>query len=462
MKKIILLTFVLFFSFAGMLQAQETVRALEIGTEKIILDEGTTYRITHTQSGESGSFNVFRDATSIGVYPEATSLRPIVEAADIQVTESGVLVENGDIEFTLEVNSNVLFTFNLPAWIHEAENNTPATGTHTYSFYADGLPANVADQRSGNITVSGSGIIKTVPVIQIQEAIDPGNAIPRTSWIATSINDAFQDYWGKAGAAIDDEYGGVKTAWLTPEVEPIGFLYHLDLDFGGTIEMRTITINTRWNPTKLRLYTSSDAQTWKSIGELNYQGGIDSETRTLYINPTQTNHLRVEIVTSTFKNGCGGIFDIGITGTDLSGKTYQKFNKTGWSATANRSSSWAPDPMKIIDNDHGTVWQSYEDGNGSEVYYVEVDMKAIKSIAYIGIRERFDCRELTIEGKTTVDGAYTPLGTLFYGTGDRFVQTLVLDRNLPLPQAQFLKISITNSRSNKGLGGIYEVDVWGE
>jgi hypothetical protein len=236
----------------------------------------------------------------------------------------------------------------------------------------------------------------------------------------------------------------------------------LDLDFGGTIEMRSIIVNTRWNPTEVELFTSSDAQTWKSIGKLYYEGNIDSETRTLYLNPTQTKHLRVMINQSTFKNGCGGIWDISITGNDLTGKNYTKFSKTGWTATANRSSSWASDPMMVVDDNHWTLWQSYEAGNGSEVYYVEVDMKAIKKIAYIGIRERFDCRELTIEGKTTVDGAYTPLGTLFYGTGDRFVQTLVLDRNLPLPQAQFLKISITNSRDNRGLGGIYEVDVWGE
>ncbi|KAA6301493.1 MAG: hypothetical protein EZS26_002367 [Candidatus Ordinivivax streblomastigis] len=425
--------------------------------------ETDNLKISVTQNPTGASREAVVTLTAQGVASIEIHVTQTDMVVEINVTETAVLVENGDLEFTLEVNSNVPVTFQLPTWIHEAENNVPETGLHTYAFYADGLPANIADQRSGNITVSGGGVTTTIPAIQIQEAVEPGNVLAKTAWIATSVNDVYQDYWGTAGTAIDDDH---TSAWLTPEGEPIespNRPFYMDIDFGGNMELRTITVDARWDIKELKLYTSSDAQNWKYIGKLDYQGGVESEVSTLFINPTQAKYLRLLISESTNEDGRGGIFEVDVTGNDLSGKNYQKFSKAGWTASSPYSHptyDWS-NIASIIDDDPFSCWQSIENPTNEETLYVEVDMKSVKNIAYIGIRERFDCRQLTIEGKTTANGTYTTLGTLTYGTGDLRLQTLVLDRKLPLPQAQFLKISITDSRASGGWGGIFEVDVWG-
>ncbi|KAA6301482.1 MAG: Immunoglobulin A1 protease [Candidatus Ordinivivax streblomastigis] len=172
MKKIITITLALLFTFAGMLQAQETVRSLQIGSEKIILDAGIPYRITHTQSGESGSFSLFRDnnATAVGTYPETTVVTPLVEVFDITVDETEIALLNEELEFSLVITADVLPAIQLPAWIHDKDgsDNTPALGEKTYTFVADALTT--AGQRNADITITGGiSLSRTVTVTQTQQ-----------------------------------------------------------------------------------------------------------------------------------------------------------------------------------------------------------------------------------------------------------------------------------------------------
>jgi len=76
--------------------------------------------------------------------PYLTVLTPVVKIAD-------------ELEFTVRVDANVFFTFDLPEWI-EPVDVTPYLGTKSYTFRAQ--PMETTGRREGIITVSGEGVDK--------------------------------------------------------------------------------------------------------------------------------------------------------------------------------------------------------------------------------------------------------------------------------------------------------------
>ena len=69
--------------------------------------------------------------------------------------------------FTLEVNSNVPFVFELPEWISENAGNNTIVGQKTYSFHAAQLPQDV-ETRTENLVMKSieHGISASIPVTQ--------------------------------------------------------------------------------------------------------------------------------------------------------------------------------------------------------------------------------------------------------------------------------------------------------
>jgi hypothetical protein len=80
MKKSITIIFTLLFIVAGRIQAQDVVRSLEPGTEKVTLDKGVRYKVNHTKSDATGSYTIFRDGVAVGTYPETTLLKTVTES----------------------------------------------------------------------------------------------------------------------------------------------------------------------------------------------------------------------------------------------------------------------------------------------------------------------------------------------------------------------------------------------
>ena len=79
-----------------------------------------------------------------GEEPYLTLLTPVVKIAD-------------ELDFTIRVDANVFFTFDLPEWI-EPVDVTPYLGTKSYTFRAQ--PMETTGRREGIITVSGEGVDK--------------------------------------------------------------------------------------------------------------------------------------------------------------------------------------------------------------------------------------------------------------------------------------------------------------
>jgi hypothetical protein len=81
--------------------------------------------------------------------------------------ETGILIENGQIEFTLDVLANLPYAFDLPNWVTIKSENTSGENLKTWTFTVSDIAPGL---RSGNITVSSTDehIIKkaVVPVVQ--------------------------------------------------------------------------------------------------------------------------------------------------------------------------------------------------------------------------------------------------------------------------------------------------------
>lgn len=81
--------------------------------------------------------------------------------------ESGVLIENGQLEFALHVTANMTYAFDLPNWITLKSESVTGENMKTWTFTAGDIAPGL---RSGNITVSSTNDHinrkAVVPVVQ--------------------------------------------------------------------------------------------------------------------------------------------------------------------------------------------------------------------------------------------------------------------------------------------------------
>ncbi len=94
----------------------------------------------------------------------ATQITIIQNAATpyILVTEKTVSISDNNLEFTLEITSNILFSYELPDWIQAKSTNIPAIGKAVYSFNASPL---VSGDRQGNVIIKvADAAIQVSPV----------------------------------------------------------------------------------------------------------------------------------------------------------------------------------------------------------------------------------------------------------------------------------------------------------
>ena len=137
----------------------------------------------------------------------------------ISVTEKTIIL--GKVtEFTLEITANILFTYELPAWIQPKADNIPVTGKGTYTFIAQPL---TSGERLGDIIIKAVNIVKmvspvTIPVTQtnnilplIDEHFDW--ATSASTDIFTSTNEVRLEAWPIQGKVWTSSTPGVFDVW---------------------------------------------------------------------------------------------------------------------------------------------------------------------------------------------------------------------------------------------------------
>jgi hypothetical protein len=134
--------------------------------------------------------------------------------AIILVTEKTVNKETGD-EFSLEIEANLLFKYELPEWVHAADGNVPAIGKARYHFVLDPLPEGET-VRSGNISVQAADAaiskVVTVPIKQGKEPVLDEGINKENPYIVEAENciegleAKYQEWWAQTGEALGDSY----------------------------------------------------------------------------------------------------------------------------------------------------------------------------------------------------------------------------------------------------------------
>jgi hypothetical protein len=131
------------------------------------------------------------------------------------ITTEKILNLKTESEFTLEIEANLLFKYELPEWIHAAANNHPTTGKQTYYFTLDPLPEGEIF-RSGNVVVKAAdseiAASATMIVKQGEEIIENNGANKANPYIAEAesclegLEAKYQDWWAQSGEALGDNY----------------------------------------------------------------------------------------------------------------------------------------------------------------------------------------------------------------------------------------------------------------
>jgi hypothetical protein len=102
---------------------------------------------------------------------KATVTVTVTVPPSILVTETFVSLKD-EGEFTLEIEANIPFEYELPTWIHAKIGNTPATGTQTYVFTVDALPSG---GHMENLVIKSTdaalNVSVSIPVIQVESSL---------------------------------------------------------------------------------------------------------------------------------------------------------------------------------------------------------------------------------------------------------------------------------------------------
>lgn len=139
----------------------------------------------------------------------------------ITVTPRELKVSDDNRVFTLEINTNTLFTYTLPEWIKAKEDNIPSIGKKTYVFEADALLLN-EKERLGEIIVKATDENSSARPVSV--AITLTEVLPlideRFDWatssstdIYTSTNEVSIKSWTGEAAKWTSTTSGVYDVW---------------------------------------------------------------------------------------------------------------------------------------------------------------------------------------------------------------------------------------------------------
>ena len=134
--------------------------------EKIEGEKNDNLKIT-VEKNDGAERTATIEATADGLDKITITVKQALFIPTITVKEGNVNIED-NLNFTLEITSNILFTIETPTWIEGNSSNVPAIGTKTYSFTAS--PIGDAGVRAGKILLKanyqGVDTIVGVPVLQ--------------------------------------------------------------------------------------------------------------------------------------------------------------------------------------------------------------------------------------------------------------------------------------------------------
>jgi glycerophosphoryl diester phosphodiesterase len=133
----------------------------------------------------------------------------------VSVGKTDIMLRSNELDFTLDVTSNVPIVFNKPAWITEREGNVWENGAKTYTFTAAPLPIGVST-REGYVVVNTAGTFDGVLPISVHVTQQQPQII------------AHRGYWNKSGSAQNSlaslnnaielgVYGSELDVWITTD-----------------------------------------------------------------------------------------------------------------------------------------------------------------------------------------------------------------------------------------------------
>jgi len=181
----------------------------------------------NTEIGRSRTTEVSIDAEGI----ESKKITVVQDGVPVvlSIVEKTIVLETED-EFSLEITANVLFTFELPDWIHEKSGNAPAVGTQTYYFILDALPAGES-VRSGSMSVKAvDPEFNSTVAIPVRQGKDPvvdegiNKTTPCTIEAETSLEGLEakqQAWWAESGTMFGSDY------YISPNAESVTYAVHV-------------------------------------------------------------------------------------------------------------------------------------------------------------------------------------------------------------------------------------------
>jgi hypothetical protein len=131
----------------------------------VIASESWCHMTASQQVGEQIYLTVFvdqntttdtREATIIlmaGAVPDVSIRFIQAGGSSIAIAENSIVLPDGVSNFTLDITSNYLFTFDLPDWIKLDAGQSPLLGSNTYSFTTVTPNSTVPVERSGAIVL---------------------------------------------------------------------------------------------------------------------------------------------------------------------------------------------------------------------------------------------------------------------------------------------------------------------
>lgn len=134
--------------------------------------------------------------------------------AVILITEGMIEVKDGN-EFSLEIESNILFTFTLPEWVHPAAGNEPAVGKNVYYFTLDALPDGM-DYRSDYVLISAADpLVSKSAAVTVSQGEQTGiveGINKETPYILEAeecvegLEQKYMEWWATSGTGLGDNY----------------------------------------------------------------------------------------------------------------------------------------------------------------------------------------------------------------------------------------------------------------
>ncbi len=131
-------------------------------TEAIMVNEKRHLKLTVAANNEDDVRQAVvtlkgKDNNSVSLTVNQLGLK-----ANIFVDKESVNVYHYDLKFSLEISSNVAFSFELPSWI--TTNDTPAIGFKTYNFTVDPITEEEAERNATIIIKSTGGSVADISI----------------------------------------------------------------------------------------------------------------------------------------------------------------------------------------------------------------------------------------------------------------------------------------------------------